>query len=96
MQTILPTTPLARWLSGCRTQPFRPTPTRIEELPLRKVLTALFPNGGKITCTRGTLWITRDGSSEDILLRAGTSFVCENGSRFVIEALETAALDIAG
>lgn len=96
MQTILPTTPLARWLTGNRSQQIQPTPCRIEELPTRKVLTASFPNCGKITCTRGTLWITRDGSPEDILLRAGSSLVCERGSRFVIEALETVAIEITG
>ncbi|MES2660344.1 MAG: DUF2917 domain-containing protein [Verrucomicrobiota bacterium] len=96
MQTILPTTPLSRWLTGYRSQQLRPTPLRIEELPTRKVLTVSFSNSGKITCTRGTLWITRDGSSEDILLGAGSGFVCEPGSRFFIEALEIAALEIAG
>ncbi|MEO5917686.1 MAG: DUF2917 domain-containing protein [Luteolibacter sp.] len=96
MQTILPITPLSRWLTGYRSQQIRPTPSRIEELPARKVLTASFPNCGKITCTHGTLWITRDGSSEDILLRAGGSFACETGSRFVIEALENAVVEITG
>ncbi|MES2921285.1 MAG: DUF2917 domain-containing protein [Verrucomicrobiota bacterium] len=96
MQTILPTTPLSRWLTGCRTQQIRPTPSRTEELLTRKVLTASFPKCGKITCTRGTLWITRDGHPEDILLPAGSSLVCEPRSRFVIEALDSATIEITG
>ncbi|MEO7099731.1 MAG: DUF2917 domain-containing protein [Luteolibacter sp.] len=95
MQTILPTTPLSRWLTGYRSQLTRPAPSRTHELRSRKVLTASFPECGKITCNRGTLWITRDGHPEDILLRSGSSLVCEPGSRFVIEALESAAVDIA-
>ena len=96
MQTILPTTPLSRWLTGYRGQLTRLAPSRIEELPTRKVLTASFSNCGKITCTRGTLWLTRDGDPEDILLGPGSSFACEPGSRFIIEALETAAVEMTG
>ena len=96
MQTILPTTPLSRWLTGYRGQLTRPAPSRIEELPIRKVLTASFSNCGKITCTRGTLWLTRDGHSEDILLRAGDSFVSKPGSRLVVEALENATVEMTG
>lgn len=96
MQTILPTTPLFRWLTGDRPQQIRPAPPQTHELSSRKILTSSFPECGKITCTRGTLWITRDGYPEDILLRAGNSLVCERGSRFVIEALENAALEIIG
>jgi Protein of unknown function (DUF2917) len=95
MQSILPTTLLTRWLTGCRGQRIRPTPDRSEELPVRKILTTTFSASGRITCTRGTLWITRDGSSEDILLRTGNSFLCEPDSRHVIEALESAAVEIA-
>jgi len=96
MQTILPTTPLSRWLTGYRSQQIRPAPSRTHDLPTRNVQTAAFPRCGKITCTRGTLWITRDGHSDDIVLRAGSSLVCESGSRFVIEALENAAVEITG
>ena len=96
MQTILPTTPLTRWLTGYRSQSIRPGPRTTRELPSRRVLTASFSECGRITCLSGELWITRDGESQDIILRTGGTLACDSGSRIVVEALETATVEVSG
>lgn len=89
MQTILPTRTLSRWFESqshsCRQR---------HELARRKTLTARFPECGRIFCAQGSLWITRDGDRTDILLGGGDSLVCPRHTRVVIEALETAVVEI--
>jgi hypothetical protein len=89
MQTILPALALTRWL--------HPQSRRVHqrhELAHRKVLTATFPECGRIFCTQGSLWITRDGDKTDILLDDGDSLACPRHARVVIEALEASVVEI--
>ena len=89
MQTILLTRTLTRWLE--------PQSRRIRqshELARRKTLTARFPECGRIFCAQGSLWITRDGDNADIVLADGDSLACGRHTRVVIEALETAVVEI--
>ena len=94
MQMILSATPFSRWITGCRTQPKQIPGSQRKELPRRGTLAERFALGGRIHCTGGCLWITRDGRTDDILLSAGSSFICDEGSRLVIEALEDAVVEI--
>ncbi|GAA5130551.1 DUF2917 domain-containing protein [Luteolibacter yonseiensis] len=90
MQTILPNSVLTRFFTKDRSRP----QIRRTELSSRGLLTETFSKGGGITCVRGSLWITRNGQPEDILLRAGDRLTCGRRSGFVIEALEDAVVEV--
>lgn len=90
MQTILPNSVLTRFFTKDRSRP----QIRRTELSRRQLFTETFLKAGKINCVLGTLWITRKGQQEDILLRAGDRLICERKSSFVIEALEDAVVEV--
>ncbi|MES2437783.1 MAG: DUF2917 domain-containing protein [Verrucomicrobiota bacterium] len=94
MQMILPATPFFRWITGYRPHPKQIPGCQREELPRRKILTERFASGGRVHCLTGSLWITRDGFPDDIVLGAGCDFIGEAGSRLVMEALEDTVVEI--
>jgi hypothetical protein len=51
------------------------------------VTRAHFPNGGRISCEAGSLWITVDGGGEDIVLSSGEGRWFRPGAWVVIEAI---------
>jgi hypothetical protein len=91
MQMILPATALSKWFVGNKC---RSGIVGHHELGPRTVLSTAFQVAGKIHCISGLIWITRDGGGEDILLCAGESLVCDRHDRLVVEALETAVMEI--
>lgn len=94
MQTILPATPVTKWLTGCRSKT-RVLPCRQSyELPSRRALTISLSASTVLRCVRGRLWITRDGSREDIILTAGEFHEIHGENRVVVEALEASLLEI--
>lgn len=44
--------------------------------------------GTSLTCLRGALWVTRDGSPKDAILAAGQSYVVEDAARILVFAFE--------
>lgn len=46
-----------------------------------------FPNGGRIACQEGRVWITADGDGEDIVLSGGGCRWFRPGAWVVIEAM---------
>ena len=53
------------------------------------------PLGRTVTCETGTLWLTFDNESLDVILEAGQSHRCAKGSKLAIHALATARLSVA-
>lgn len=96
MQTILPATTLAKWLTGCSGKTRVPPSRQSYELPPRQVLTISLPANAGIRCLRGRLWITSDGSREDVVLTAGKFHEVCGETRVVVEALEQCLLEIGG
>lgn len=92
MQTILPATVLSKWFSGNRCLA---RSVRRRELPRRSVVTISLSDAVKIQCLNGQLWITRNGSSEDILVESGKTHPFPAGSRILIEALEDSDFEIS-
>lgn len=54
-----------------------------------------YPAGRTVTCEAGTLWLTFDGESVDVILEAGQTHRCVHRSRLAIHALDTAAVRVA-
>jgi hypothetical protein len=53
------------------------------------------PLGRTITCETGTLWLTFDNESADVILEAGQSHRCAKGSKLAIHALSDARVSVA-
>jgi hypothetical protein len=53
-----------------------------------------FAHGGTVHCSQGTLWITVDGSPEDIVLEAGEHRKFSTPVRFLAESLADAGIRI--
>ncbi len=92
MQTTFPAIFLTRRLHGfrCGSEPVR----QRHDLDRRKLLTVSFPAGGRVSCIRGRVWITRDGDTADIVLSDGESLVCHRRTRAHIEALDCSAIEV--
>jgi hypothetical protein len=52
------------------------------------------PQGRRVTCEAGRLWLAFDGESRDIVLEAGESHLCATASPLSIHALATATVRI--
>lgn len=89
MQTILPFTTLGQWLGINRCQ----TQTRSRQGLSRRQLLNI-PGATRVHCLSGSLWITRNGGIEDILLTAGTTRHFPADTRLLIEALDDSDLEI--
>jgi hypothetical protein len=48
------------------------------------------PLGCTVTCETGTLWLTFDNASQDVILEAGQSHRCTKASKLAIHALTAA------
>lgn len=51
--------------------------------------------GVQITCREGSLWVTLDGDSRDIVIDAGESFIATEHRRALIYALAPSDLSVA-
>ena len=52
--------------------------------------------GSTVTCVSGTLWLTMEGDSRDIVLGAGASFVVERDGLTIVAANQASVADVAG
>ena len=50
--------------------------------------------GARVVCDQGILWLTQEGDSRDIFLRAGEEWVIELNGLVLIQALDEAAIKI--
>jgi hypothetical protein len=64
--------------------------------PLEKNATTWIarPLGRTVTCETGTLWLTFDNESADVILEAGQSHRCAKGSKLAIHALSAARVSV--
>lgn len=63
-------------------------PTRLVELPLaHRALHTLPALTQELTCRKGSLWITQDGDTQDIILAPGERFHPLPGRRAIVYAL---------
>jgi len=60
----------------------------------RQVRSLEDPDGMRLACRQGTVWITIDGDSRDYVLERGQSFVVPPHARTLVYALADARVDL--
>lgn len=63
---------------------------RYQEIAKDKILEIKQALGVTIECLEGSVWVTLDGSTRDVVLEAGQSFHVDRQQRTLIQALDTA------
>lgn len=64
-------------------------------LAKRELLGLQRAKGNFLVCESGEVWITRDGSQEDMILAAGERWQVEDSAALVVSALSPAVLIVA-
>lgn len=85
---------ILRFLGGRAAAAPRQAATRSVFLRRHRTL-QLTPGDSRVLVLQGCVWITRDGSPEDILLEAGQQFLHTPGARVLVHVLEDAWLRLA-
>lgn len=67
-------------------------PTATHEIARHKILEVKQPLGVTIECLGGSVWVTLDGDSRDVVLDAGQSFVVDRNQRTLLQALDAARI----
>ena len=68
----------------------------IVELGAREVVTLPDMRSATLRVTRGTLWITQEDDTQDVVLRTGDNWAVERNGLTVIEAQEDAVFCVTG
>jgi hypothetical protein len=68
----------------------------IVELGAQETVTLPDARSATLRVTRGTVWITQEGDPQDVVLRAGDSWVVERNGLTVVEAQGDVAFCIVG
>lgn len=70
------------------------TALQAQTLPERQFIGVLRPLGREVHCDSGSLWLTFDGDSRDVILVAGQAHRCDRDTRLIVQALDEARLRI--
>ena len=65
-------------------------PIATQEIARNQILEVKQPLGVTIECLDGSIWVTLDGDSRDVVLGAGQSFVVDRNHRTLLQALDAA------
>lgn len=68
----------------------------IIELDAREAVTLHDVRGSTLRVTRGTLWLTQENDTSDVILRTGDNWVVERQGATVLEAQEDVVLCVVG
>ena len=66
----------------------RPSTLREITLSAGQVWSARLPQGARVNCARGVIWLTQSDDATDFVLRAGQSFVAPRSSHVVVQAMD--------
>ena len=92
-------TPFMGWLSACTratpSQRIVPTQSPFKTVDKGATLVLQKPAGQTIHCIAGSVWITHDGDTKDVVLEAGQSYTSARTSRLLAYGLEAARVTVA-
>jgi hypothetical protein len=86
---------LCQFLPAQPSRAVTPGPAAMRQLDRHASLPLTQPLGLTVRCISGSVWLTHDGDSRDIVLRAGQSHTCDRAARLLVHALEPAAVAYA-
>ncbi len=75
---------------AAQTSPGTMQPYATQQIAKNKILEVKQPLGVTIECLEGSVWITLDGDSRDVVLDAGQVFVVDRNQRTLLQALDAA------
>ena len=88
--------PFSAWLHHLTAKDVAPTSPgitqeyAIQEIARNKILEVKRAFGVTIECLEGSVWITLDGDSRDVVLSTGQTFVVDRDWRTLVQALDAA------
>lgn len=71
-----------------------PTNRYAQAIAKNKILDIKHALGITIACLAGSIWVTLDNDMRDMILHAGHSFKVESNQRILIQALDTAHINL--
>lgn len=94
-RTAGPTLPLASDTAPPSRVCVARAPDHRHELDKGAILAFELPLGIELACLQGTLWITHDRDTRDVVLEAGTHYLPDRPSRMLVQALEAAQVRVS-
>ena len=74
----------------------RTAAVQLKSLPMNGTLSVERPQGCRIQCVRGSVWITHIGDGRDVVVEAGTTFVGDREAPMFIQALAPTEFIVTG
>lgn len=69
--------------------------TDIRAVPRQSTVALDAPEGRRITCVLGCVWITHDGEPRDIVLEPGQSYRSDSGARVLVYGLQRSSIALS-
>ena len=76
---------LLRWLL-----PSQARPVLVRKVARGQTLVIERPQGQRVVCVKGTLWVTQDNDDSDYVLEMSRSFITTRNDRVLVHALDDA------
>jgi hypothetical protein len=70
--------------------------TKVWELPAGELIRLDDASGTTLRVTRGTLWLTLEGDTRDVVLTAGDSFMIDRAGLTLVQAQDDAVVCVLG
>ena len=71
-----------------------PAVSSVRKLEARASVRIARPMGSTVFCEAGTLWLTFDNQTQDLIVEAGQSYLCTMASGLLIHALADSRLSV--
>lgn len=69
---------------------------QVVSLPMNGTVSIERPQGCRVRCVRGSIWITHIGDGRDVVVGAGTSFIGDREAPMFIQALTPTEFIVTG
>lgn len=74
----------------------RSAAVHVVSLPMNGTVSVERPQGCRVQCVRGSVWITHIGDGRDVVVEAGTTFIGDRQAPMFIQALAPTEFIVTG
>lgn len=74
----------------------RAAAVQVVSLPMNGTFSVERPQGCRVQCVRGSVWITHIGDGRDLVVEAGTTFIGDRGAPMFVQALAPTEFIVTG